>query len=132
MVSVRDSFGSFARFVNAFAASPGATAMAFVVVGLWLVTGTSFHYSEFWQFFMNTISSVVTFLMVFVLNNAQSRDTAAINAKLDSIIFAINDADNRLIGLESKKESHAQAVIEDIKTAVEEAQTELEAQSSIR
>lgn len=71
---------------------------------------------------MNTLSSVITFLMVFVLNNAQSRDTAAINAKLDSIIFAMENTDNRLIGVESKSESHAQAVIEDMKTTVEEAQ----------
>ncbi len=69
---------------------------------------------------MNTISSVITFLMVFVLNNAQSRDTVAINAKLDSLIFALEHADNRLIGLESQTESEAKAVINDIKAAVEE------------
>ena len=59
--------------------------------------------------------------MVFVLNNAQSRDTAAINAKLDSIMFAVQDADNWLIGLESRTESEAQAVIENIKVHVDGA-----------
>ena len=119
---MRDMFGSFARVVNNFAASPGATALAFLLVVLWVVSGAYFRYSGFWQLLMNTLSAVITFLMVFVLNNAQSRDTAAINAKLDSIIFAMEDADNRLIGVESKSGSHAQAVIEDMKTAVEEAQ----------
>jgi low affinity Fe/Cu permease len=121
-----DSLGSFARFVSSFAASPSATALAFLVVVLWLAAGTSLKYSSIWQLSMNTLSAVVTFLMVFVLNNAQNRDTVAINAKLDSIIFAIKDADNRLIGLESKSESHAQAVIKDIKTTVEEAQADLD------
>jgi low affinity Fe/Cu permease len=119
---VRDSFGSFARVINAFAANPIATALAFVIVALWIATGTYFRYSEVWQLVMNTLSAVTTFLMVFILNNAQSRDTAAINAKLDSIIFAMENTDNRLIGLESKTESHAMAVIEDIKATVEEAE----------
>jgi low affinity Fe/Cu permease len=130
--TVRDTFGSFARSVNNFAASPSATASAFVLVAIWIVSGAYFHFSGVWQLLMTTLSAVVTFLMVFVLNNAQSRDTAAINAKLDSIIFAMEDADNRLIGVESKSESHAQAVIEDMKTTVEEAQTALvEAESAL-
>lgn len=105
---VKDSFGSFARAVNAFASSPSATAVAFALVVVWAASGPYLRYSDFWQLIMNTISAVITFLMVFVLNNAQSRDTAAINAKLDSIVFAIQDADNRLIGLESQTESQAQ------------------------
>ena len=120
MIALRDSFGSFARLVNTFASSPTATAFAFALVIIWAVSGPHFHYSDFWQLVMNTVSSVITFLMVFVLNNAQNRDTAAINAKLDAIIFAIEDADNRLIGLESRSDSAAKAVIEDIKAIVEE------------
>lgn len=125
MTAIRDSFGAFARFVNTFASSPTATALAFALVALWAISGPHFHYSDFWQLIMNTVSAVITFLMVFVLNNAQSRDTAAINAKLDSIVFAMKDADNRLIGLESQSESQAQAVIDDIRASVDEAQAEL-------
>ncbi len=121
MTALRDSFGAFARLVNAFASSTPATALAFALVILWALSGARLHYSESWQFIMNTASAVTTFLMVFVLNNAQSRDTTAINAKLDSIIFAIEDADNRLIGLESHSESHAKSVIEDIKSAIDDA-----------
>ena len=120
MIALRDSFGSFARLVNTFASSPTATAFAFALVIIWAVSGPHFHYSDFWQLVMNTVSSVITFLMVFVLNNAQKRDTAAINAKLEAIIFSIEDADNRLIGLESQSDSAAKAVIEDIKAIVEE------------
>ena len=96
----RDQFGKFARLVNALASSPGATAVAFAIVILWVAAGPRFHYSEFWQLIMNTTSSIITFLMVFVLNNAQSRDTAAINAKLDTLILALEHADNRLVGLD--------------------------------
>jgi len=70
---------------------------------------------------MNTLSAVITFLMVFVLNNAQSRDTTAINVKLDALIFALERADNRLIGLESQTESEAKAVIDHVKAVVEGA-----------
>jgi low affinity Fe/Cu permease len=122
MTVIGDSFGAFARFVNTFASSPAATALAFALVAIWAVSGPRFHYSDFWQLVMNTISSVITFLMVFVLNNAQSRDTAAINAKLDAIIFAMKDTDNRLIGLEGMAESQAKAVIDEMKATVEEAQ----------
>jgi low affinity Fe/Cu permease len=120
-VPIRDTFGSFARTVNSYASSPGATALAFGLVLLWAVSGPAFHYSTVWQLMMNTLSAVVTFLMVFVLNNAQRRDTAAINAKLDSIVFAMENADNRLIGLETQSESAAEAVIEDLKTTVDDA-----------
>jgi low affinity Fe/Cu permease len=118
---VRDQFGNFARLVNTFASSPTATALAFVLVIVWALSGSRLHYSDFWQLIMNTTSSIITFLMVFVLNNAQSRDTSAINAKLDTIIFAIEDADNRLIGLERQSESQAQAVLSDVNSAIGDA-----------
>lgn len=125
MHTVSDGFGAFARFINRCASSPGATALAFALVIVWGLSGSRFHYSDFWQLMMNTTSSIITFLMVFVLNNAQNRDTAAINAKLDSVIRALERADNRLIGLEEQPESAAKAVIEEIR----EAHDELNAQS---
>jgi low affinity Fe/Cu permease len=106
---MRATFGDFARSVNSFSASPAATGLAFVVVLAWALSGPFFHFSEGWQLVINTGTTIVTFLMVFVLNNAQSRDTAAVNAKLDSIILAIDSADNRLIGIELKTEAEAQA-----------------------
>jgi low affinity Fe/Cu permease len=104
---VREVFGSFARSVNQFSASPQATGLAFVIVLAWAASGPVFHFSDGWQLVINTGTTIVTFLMVFVLNNAQSRDTSAMNAKLDAIIFSIETADNRLIGLERKSEAEA-------------------------
>lgn len=63
---------------------------------------------------INTGTTIVTFLMVFVLNNAQSRDTSAINAKLDAIIYAIEAADNRMIGLELETELVAKEIHNDV------------------
>ncbi len=120
----RDQFGNFARFVNALASGPGATAVAFAIVVLWVASGPRFHYSDFWQLIMNTTSSIITFLMVFVLNNAQSRDTAAINAKLDTLILALEHADNRLVGLERQTDSKAKEVLAELSAAVDDADTE--------
>jgi len=121
MTSYKDAFGTLVRAVNGVASSSGATALAALVIVLWALAGAPLHYSPFWQLLINTTSAVVTLLMVFVLNNAQSRDTAAINAKLDSIILAMENGDNRLIGIESMPESHATAVINDVRAAADDA-----------
>jgi low affinity Fe/Cu permease len=112
--ALREAFSSFARSVNSFSASPLATGLAFIVVVAWAVCGPAFHYSDGWQLVINTGTTIVTFLMVFVLNNAQSRDTSAMNTKLDAIIYALDACDNRLIGLELRSEGEARAVIEDL------------------
>ena len=113
---MREVFGAFARSVNEFSASPMATGLAFIIVVAWAATGPMFHFSDGWQLVINTGTTIVTFLMVFVLNNAQSRDTRAMNTKLDAIIFAIDAADNKLIGLERRTDAeadHLQARIEE-------------------
>jgi low affinity Fe/Cu permease len=109
-----DKFGSFARTVNHFVASPAATVAAFAIVVVWALCGPALHYSDGWQLIINTGTTIITFLMVFVLNNAQSRDTAAMNAKLDAIIIALETADNRLVGIELKPELDAKAICDEM------------------
>src|ERR1700733_16271039 len=104
-----DQFGAFTRVVNNFCASPAATAAAFIIIVVWAVCGPIFHYSDAWQLVINTGTTIVTFLMVFVLNNAQSRDTSAINSKLDALIVALEAADNRAVGLEYRADSEPKA-----------------------
>ena len=110
-----NGFSLFARAVNRAASSPSATAVAFLLVLFWVAAGPRLHYSDLWQLMMNTLSSVITFLMVFILNNAQNRDTAAINAKLDALILAVETADNRLIGLEQQPVLHAEQIQSEIR-----------------
>jgi low affinity Fe/Cu permease len=114
-----DKFGAFARTVNRFCASPAATAAAFAIVVLWALCGPAAHYSDGWQLVINTGTTIVTFLMVFVLNNAQSRDTSAINSKLDALIVALEAADNRAVGLEYRTDSDAKVIANEIIASVE-------------
>jgi low affinity Fe/Cu permease len=109
-----DAFTTFARAVNRFVASPAATAAAFALVVIWALCGPASHYSDAWQLIINTGTTIITFLMVFVLNNAQSRDTAAMNAKLDALIVALETADNRLVGLEFKTEAESREISDDL------------------
>ena len=73
------------------------------MVLVWLLTGPIFHFSDTWQLVINTGTTIITFLMVFVLQNAQTRDTRAIQAKLDEIILT-SHAENRFIGIENLDE----------------------------
>jgi len=111
---MKNAFSVFASSVNRFASSPAATGAAFAIVLVWAMFGPISHYSNNWQLIINTGTTIVTFLMVFVLNNAQSRDTNAINAKLDTLILAIEQADNRLVGLERLPVTEADAITADI------------------
>jgi low affinity Fe/Cu permease len=112
-----DRFSDFARAVNRFVASPAATVSAFLIIVIWAICGPIFRYSDGWQLIINTSTTIVTFLMVFVLNNAQSRDTSAMNAKLDALIVALEKADNRMVGLELKPDSAARALSDEVHKA---------------
>ena len=111
---LKDVFSLFAKSVNRFVSSAAATGAAFILVIIWATFGPATHYSENWQLVINTGTTIITFLMVFILNNAQSRDTTAINLKLDSLILAIERADNRLVGLETLPASEADAITADV------------------
>ncbi|HKU81140.1 MAG TPA: low affinity iron permease family protein [Candidatus Tumulicola sp.] len=118
---MKNTFSIFAASVNRFVSSPAATGAAFIVVIVWALFGPASHYSNGWQLLINTGTTIVTFLMVFVLNNAQSRDTAAINTKLDALILAIESVDNRFAGLERRPLEEAEEIAEEIATEAEKA-----------
>jgi low affinity Fe/Cu permease len=118
-IKIGDLFGHFTRQINTFCSSPAATVLAFFSVIVWVASGPHYHYSDAWQLIINTGTTIITFLMVFVLNNAQSRDTAAINAKLDAIIYAIEAADKRMIGLENQTENAARLLRDEVLADVE-------------
>jgi low affinity Fe/Cu permease len=120
-----DSFATFARAVNRFVASPAATAAAFLIVIVWAAFGPITRYSDGWQLLINTGTTIITFLMVFVLNNAQSRDTSAMNAKLDALIIALENADNRLVGLELKTDAESRAISSEIQASISDAVVEI-------
>jgi low affinity Fe/Cu permease len=95
-----DFFHTFAKRVSDWVGSPWAFILAAVVVIIWTTTGPLFDYSDTWQLVINTGTTIVTFLMVFLIQNSQNRDAKAIHLKLDELIHKVKGARNSLIDLE--------------------------------
>src|ERR1044071_4400108 len=85
--------------------SPWAFIAAVLVILAWALSGPMFGFSEVWQLVINTGTTIVTFLMIFVLQNSQNRDGQALQAKLDELIFSSKRAENRFIGIEKLDEA---------------------------
>lgn len=95
-----DRFGRFASRASAWLGSKWGFACAGAAIVAWAVTGPIFHFSDFWQLVVNTGTDIVTFLMVFLIQNTQNRDARAINLKLDELIRAVDTARNHMINIE--------------------------------
>jgi low affinity Fe/Cu permease len=98
---VSDAFRCFARRSSMMLGSAWAFAAAILIILIWGVTGPMFHYSDTWQLIINTGTTIVTFLMVFLIQNTQNRDAKAAHLKLDELIRALKGARNELIDLET-------------------------------
>jgi low affinity Fe/Cu permease len=98
----------FSQAVSRYAGSSWAFLVALLVIVVWAITGPLFHFSDTWQLVINTGTTIVTFLMVFLIQRSQNKETQAIELKLNEIVAAIAGASNRLIDVEnlSEKELH--------------------------
>jgi low affinity Fe/Cu permease len=102
--TLTDAFHNVAKQLSAGVGSPWAFIAALGIVVVWSVTGPLFKYSDTWQLVINTGTTIVTFLMVFLIQNTQNRDAKAIHLKLDELIRCIKGARNTLIDLEEMSE----------------------------
>jgi low affinity Fe/Cu permease len=96
-----NAFNNFAKHSAAVVGSPWAFVLAVIIVMTWVVTGPHFAYSDTWQLVINTGTTIVTFLMVFLIQNTQNRDAKAVHLKLDELIYGVRGARNSLIDLEN-------------------------------
>jgi low affinity Fe/Cu permease len=98
---VTESFNKLARETAAAVGKPRSFALAVTVILVWAISGPIFHFSDTWQLVINTGTTIVTFLMVFLIQNTQNRDAQAIHLKLDELLRVTHAARNRLVDLEN-------------------------------
>jgi len=105
-----EGFAHFANWTARATGRPMTFALCCLVILLWAVTGPIFHYSDTWQLIINTGTTIITFLMVFLIQNTQNRDGAALQAKLDELIRATHDARNDFVHIEALPEDEVEAL----------------------
>jgi len=119
-------FTSIASRVSTWAGQAWAAVLAFMIIVVWAVTGPMFQFSNTWQLVINTGTTIVTFLMVFLIQNSQNRDGAAIQAKLDELLRAMEQARSGFVGIEHLTNEE----IEQIRSALEKEVTAADEQTA--
>ena len=121
---MRAFFNWCATKISTAAGQPLTFISAVAIIVIWAVTGPLFHYSDTWQLIINTGTTIVTFLMVFLIQNSQNRDAAAMQAKLDELLRAVDKAREQFIGIEHLTDQQ----IELLRAALEKKARELKEQ----
>ena len=118
-------FSRFAKLTSRITGKPVTFMIAFSIVVLWAITGPIFGFSDTWQLVINTGTTIVTFLMVFLIQNTQNRDSEAMQVKLDELIRATRGAQNALLDLEELEEDELDRIKASYEKIAERARGEL-------
>ena len=110
-----DLFHTFAHKTSVAVGSPWASVLAIATIAVWALTGPLFGFSDTWQLVINTSTTIITFLMVFLIQNTQNRDAQVMQLKLDELIRAIKEARNNLIDLEEMSEDELRTLEEEFR-----------------
>jgi low affinity Fe/Cu permease len=120
----RDAFRVFAQRSAAMLGSALAFTGAVLVIVIWLVTGPVFHFSDTWQLIINTATTIITFLMVFLIQNTQNRDAKAMHLKLDELIRAVKEARNEILDIEDLSDEELQKLQEQFRNMRKRAEAD--------
>jgi low affinity Fe/Cu permease len=123
-------FSRFAHTVSYWAGQPVVFLSALAVVLMWMLTGPMFHYSDTWQLVINTGTTIVTFLMVFLIQNTQNRDTLAIQLKLSELVLAMKGAENKFAAIEDLSDEELQRLHDDCRARAEMTREHIEGRRS--
>src|ERR1700716_2171376 len=128
-LDMKPFFRSFAQRTAEIVGSPASFLIGLIAILVWALTGPAFHYSDTWQLVINTGTTIVTFLMVFLIQNTQNRDAKAVHLKLDELIRAVGPARNHLVDLEKLSDDDLKALeaeFEKLRKKAEGAKEEVE------
>ena len=123
-------FARFSHSISHLSGRPATFVLAVLLVVAWGVSGPLFGFSDTWQLVINTATTIITFLMVFILQNTQERDGEAVQAKLDDLIYAVRGADNHFVQAERLSDEELHALRERLLARCKLADSELERRSS--
>lgn len=120
-MSLNDRFAKFSRSCASMLGSPLLFVVNCLLIIVWLVAGPVFHYSDTWQLLVNTVTTVLTYLAVFILQNTQNRDSRAMHFKLDELIRSMKGARNSFVNLEELSDEELQKLEQQFKQVAEQA-----------
>lgn len=118
-------FSRFSRIMSRMLGHPLAFGLAVLIIIVWLISGPVFHFSDTWQLFINTGTTIITFLMVFLIQNTQNRDGEAMQVKLDELISALKQANNTILDSENLSEEDLKRLQEHYSDLAQKAQARL-------
>lgn len=128
--ALAQQFSRFAHTTSSWTGHPFAFLLAFAVVIVWMLTGPIFNYSDTWQLVINTGTTIVTFLMVFLIQNTQNRDTLAIQLKLSELVLAMKGAENKFAAIEDLTDQELERLHDDCRARAEMTLQHIEGRKS--